>query len=169
MEHPVWNVYDSLRTASLNVKYYTRRIIFFERINLWLELIIAIATSTAIAKFTIWGTSTGSLIWSIVGGLAVLLSVIKPLLRFSDRIKKIENVLTKYRLIKHEYQILKIDISEKKCYNQEHQQVFRDLLKKESQLIEVVPENYISNRLRTKCQREVIKEYPVDNFYIPKE
>lgn len=169
MDHPVWNVYVSLRTVSLNVKYYTRRIFFFERINLWLELIIAITTSTAIAKFTIWGTATGSFIWSIIGGLAVLLSVLKPLLRFSDRIKKIECVLTKYRLIKQEYQILKIDISEKKCYNQEHQQVFRDLLKKESQLIEVVPENYISNRLRTKCQREVIKEYPVDNFYIPKE
>lgn len=168
-DHPVWNVYDRLRTISLNEKYYSRRIVFYERINFWLEIIIAISASTAIAKFAIWKTEAGSLIWSLIAGLAVLLAVIKPFMKLTDSIKRIENVLTKYRLIKHEFGILRIDISEKKSYNNEHKNKLRELLAKEEVLIEKQPENYISKRLINICSNEVIKEYPVDNFFIPEE
>lgn len=168
-KHHVWNVYDRLRTISLNEKYYSRRIVFYERINFWLEIIIAISASTAIAKFAIWKTETGSLIWSLIAGIAVFLAVIKPFMKLTDRIKRIENVLTKYRLIKHEFGILRIDISENKSYNNEHKKILRELLTKEEELIEKQPENYISKRLRKICSNEVIKEYPVDNFFIPEE
>lgn len=167
--HSVWNVYDQFRTIVLNEKYYSRRIVFFERINFWLEIVIAISTSTAIAKFTILQSEAGSIVWSIIAGLAVVLAVIKPFLKLTDRIKRIENVLTKYRLLKHEYGILKIDISEKKNYSEDHKKVFRELLLKEKELVEKQPENNVSNKLRKKCQQEVIKEYPVNNFFIPKE
>lgn len=168
-KHPVWNVYDSLRTISLNDKYYSRRIVFYDRINFWLEIIIAISTSTSIAKFAIWKTETGSLIWTLIAGLAVLLAIIKPFMKLTDRIKRIENVLTKYRLIKHEFGILRIDISEKNSYNDEHKNKLRELLAKEEELIEKQPENYISKRLIKKCTNEVNKEYPTDNFFIPEE
>jgi hypothetical protein len=167
--HPVWSVYDELRTVSLNEKYYSKRIVYFERINFWLEIIIAVSASSAIAKFTIFRTETGSIIWSLIAGIAVILAVIKPFMKLTDRIRKIENVLTKYRLLKHEFGILRIDITEKSCYNDDHKKIFRDLLTKESELIEKQPENYTSKRLINICSQDVNKEYPVASFFIPKE
>ena len=132
-------------------------------------MVLNITASSAIAKFAIWKTEAGSFVWSVIAGIAVILAVIKPFMKLTDRIKRIENVLTKYRLIKHEFGILRIDINEKKCYNDEHKKILRDLLLKEKELIEKQPENYISNRLRNICTEEVIKEYPVENFFIPEE
>jgi len=48
--HPVWSLYDEIRTARLNVKYYGRRLEFLERRNFAFELILlASAPTSAIA------------------------------------------------------------------------------------------------------------------------
>jgi len=169
INHPVWNVYDSLRTASLNVNYYSKRIVTIGRINRLFEIFIAVSTSTAVGKFTIWGSETGVLLWSTIGGIAVLLTVVKPFMKYPEKIKKIESVLTKYRLLKYNYGVIKIGISEERKYNDEHKKKYHDLLKQERELIAIQPENYISNKLRTKCQEEVNREFPVNNFFIPEE
>ncbi len=47
--HPVWNVYDELRTARLNVKYYTRRIVVVQRLEVAFTVAFALAApATAI-------------------------------------------------------------------------------------------------------------------------
>ena len=65
LNHPVWEVYNLLRTARLNCKYYGGLLHNAERINWWIQLIIAISLPTsAIAGFEIWATGAGSLFWA---------------------------------------------------------------------------------------------------------
>jgi hypothetical protein len=167
--NPIWNVYDNLRTIALNEKYYSERIVSKEKIALYLDISIALFTSSAIAKFPIWETQIGSVIWPIVGGIAVILSIIRPFLKLSDKIKKIDTVLTQYRLFKHEYEILRIEISEQKKYTESIKENFHILLEKEKELLINDPENKKHKKLINKCQAAVLKEYPADSFFIPEE
>ncbi|ELB2184817.1 TPA: hypothetical protein JG821_004456 [Vibrio parahaemolyticus] len=53
-EHPVWQVYDLLRTAKLNEKYFGRRLKKYVVINNTMEFFIAATASTsAIASLTV--------------------------------------------------------------------------------------------------------------------
>jgi len=59
--HPVWIVYDKLRSACLNVKYYSRRLQTLERWNFTLEFpLSATAPSSAIAALFSGILSTAS-------------------------------------------------------------------------------------------------------------
>jgi hypothetical protein len=69
--HPVWTVYDKLRSARLNVKYYGARLHRIERANLAIEyILLAAAPSSAVAGLWFWNTEVGKTIWQSLGVLA---------------------------------------------------------------------------------------------------
>jgi hypothetical protein len=89
-DHPVWTVYDKLRTACLNVKYYSRRLRSLERWNFALEFLLsATAPSSAIAALFFWNTEYGQTAWKYLAIVAAITAVAKPLLNLAKRIKRI--------------------------------------------------------------------------------
>ena len=47
-EHPVWAVYDLMRTARLNEKYYASQLVRQARLRLAVELALSVFASTSV-------------------------------------------------------------------------------------------------------------------------
>jgi len=169
-DHPVWTVYDKLRTARLNVKYYSRRLQNAERWNFWLELILlATAPSSAIAGLWFWEIDVGKIIWQYLGVIAAFVAVIKPLLMLTKHIKDYESVLSGYRTLEYDLMEIKSLIEQKGKYEKSLQGEFRKAMQREKSLVSQSPETRENVNIKRICQREVLEELPADRFFIPQE
>jgi len=169
-ENPVWDVYDLLRTARLNVKYYSRRLAVIERDNFLLELVIAIsAPSSAIAGLFFWDTEAGELVWKGFGILAALFAVIKPLLKLTEKIKKYEETLTGYKTLDNDLQLIVSQIKQKQGYSSSLQKEFNKAFERKKLLVTSEAERQEDISLKRKLQEEVCIELPKSHFFIPGE
>jgi hypothetical protein len=169
-DHPVWTVYDRLRTACLNVKYYGARLQSVERQNMVLEgILLAAAPTSAIAGLWFWNTEWGKPTWQVLGVLAAIAAVMKPLLGLTKRIKDYEAVLQGYRTLEYDLIEIKAMIEQKKKYDQPLQAEFKKALQRERTLVAKTPESVESKRVRRVCQEEVLQALPPENFFIPED
>ena len=166
-KHPVWDIYDEYRTARFNVRYYEYLLANLKRWNFWIELIIALSVSSGITFLWIWSTSAGSIIWKIIITVAAVLSVIKPLVKLSDKIQLNTEVLTKWRALDADFQKLVISISQNKKYDKYIQSQFLKLMETKATIQE--PPDAPNNKLRDRCSKIVQQEIPEDRFFIPEE
>ncbi len=133
--HPVWTVYDKLRTARLNVKYYSRRLQTLERQNFLIELVLlATAPSSAVAGLWFWEAEYGKVIWQYFGIVAAVTAVLKPLLNLTKRIKEFESVLSGYRTLEYDLMEIKSLVEQKKKYDSALQSEFKKSLQREKAL-----------------------------------
>jgi len=141
-KHPAWTVYDKLRTARLNVKYYSRRLQWIERKNFAIELILAVtAPSSAVAGLWFWDTLYGKLAWQYLGIIAAAAAVFKPLLGLPKRIKEYESVLSGYRMLEYDLMEIKCLIEQRQKYDSGLQSEFKRTLQREKSLVGKTPEN----------------------------
>jgi len=168
--HPVWTVYDKLRSARLNVKYYSRRLEMFERTNFWLELILlASAPSSAVAGLWFWETEYGNLSWKYFGIIAAVAAVVKPLLGLTKRIKEFEGVLAGYRMLEYDLMEIKSLIEQKQKYDSVLQTELKKAIQREKLLVGKTPETSENKKIKAICEVEVRSELPSDCFFIPEE
>jgi hypothetical protein len=167
--HPVWLVYDEWRTARLSCKYYGAKLSQLERVNFWIELLLAgTASGSAIAAFTFWQTAGGEDAWTILTGISALIAVAKPLLKLTDRIQQLDQISTSYALLDHDYKKLAHEIQQQDVFDVILQQKHRALLDRSDELKKKESiERTINERLRTECREKVELELPHENFYIP--
>jgi hypothetical protein len=161
-------MYDKLRSARLNVKYYACRFQFFERVNFCMEFVLmCTAPTSAVAGLWFWSTDYGKIIWGIMGIVAALTAIVKPLLNLTKRIKDYEGVLTGYRTLEYDLMELKSLVEQKQQYDQAIQAEFRKAMQREKALVAKNPETRESNRIKRKCEAEVLNELPPENFFVP--
>jgi hypothetical protein len=166
--HPIWDVYDQLRTVRLNEKYYGVRLQKYERINFWSEIIVALASSSsAIAGFAFWSTTTGSEVWKGLLVVSALIATLKPLINLTKKIKAYEELLSGYCLIYHDLKDLKIDINQTQSYTAVHQATFKKIIEKQRVLADKSPERTEKIKVKNACQNEVLLEFPINSLYIP--
>lgn len=167
-EHPVWAVYDLLRTARLNVKYYSARIASLKRREFLLELVLAVsAPSSAISGLWLWDYEWGKLSWKILAIVAAVVAIIKPLLKLTEKMRKMEESLSGYRALDHDLYRLTLDINREKEFTPEIEQKFKEALARKGMLVCGELEHVEKKRLKRKCEREVMQELPPESFYIP--
>ena len=168
--HPVWDVYDLLRTARLNVKYYSYRLDQIEKQNFILELIILCSAPTsAVAGLWFWDGEIGSQIWKYFGIIAAFAAIIKPLLSLTKKIKAFDSILSGYKVLEHDLSEIKIMITQKQKYDQSSQIEFKKALKRKGTLVGKDPETKHNSKLKKQCEKEVIEELPSNMFYIPEQ
>ena len=167
-EHPVWDVYNLLRTARLNVKYYSARLHSLRRCNFLIEIVLAItAPSSAIAGLWFWKYPLGQLTWKYFAIIAAICAIIKPFLKLVDRLQKFEETLTGYRTLDNDLQAIIIEIKQKKTYSEKLKKEFNKAFERKKAISTKEPEINIKTKLREICEAEVIKELPVSSFFIP--
>jgi hypothetical protein len=167
--HPVWDVYDLLRTARLNIKYYSHKLTNLKRINFYMEVALAIgAPSSAIGVFYFWNTTYGSIIWKWILGIIAVVALVKPFIKLSDKIGSYEKTVNGYRILEHQVEKNVIQIRQDKSYSEKHRTLLETAIEMEGKLKENDPETKINNKLRKKYQEEVLKELPAKKFYIPR-
>jgi hypothetical protein len=100
---PVRDVYDLYRNARLNVKYYSCRVSTLQGQNFGIELVLAAtASASAIAGLAFWTSSSGKVIWQVLTMVSALLALAKPLLKLTDRIRALEELVGEYRATEYE-------------------------------------------------------------------
>jgi hypothetical protein len=168
--HPVWAVYDRLRSARLSVKYYGCQLHDVERLNFWLDLImLASAPTSAIAGLAFWQFEIGQIVWQSMGVVAAVAAVVKPLLAIPKRIKEYESILVGYRVLEYDLMELKTNIEQKGKYDIALQNELRKVLQREKTLIAKTPESKENANVKRRCQAEVLRELPTESFFIPRE
>jgi len=168
--HPVWTVYDKLRTARLNVKYYSRRLSSIERENFVLELVLlSTAPSSAIAGLWFWDHPLGKVAWQYLGIVAAIAAVLKPLRHLSKRIKDFESVLSGYRILEYDLMEIKTLVEQKRKYDAPLQSEFRKALQREKTLVGKTPETRENVKVKIQCESEVLQELPKESFFVPEK
>ncbi len=169
-DHPVWSVYDRLRSARLSVKYYAHKLRQVERANFWLDfLLLATAPSSAIAGLWFWDTDGGQLVWKFLAIPAAVAAVAKPLLHLPKRMKEYEAVLSGYRVLEYDLLEIKIAIEQKQRYDAALQSEFRRVQQRERTLIGKTPDAQEDAKVKRACQEQVLKELPAEAFFVPEE
>lgn len=169
-QHPVWDVYDQHRTARLNVKYHSALLLRLQRLNFVVEILLAVtAPSSVIAALWFWDTTYGTYVWKFLGVVTALLAVAKPVLRLTEKIRALEEVLSGYRALDHDLQNLSILIRQAKKYDTKLQRRFRECMDKKGALIARNVVLAEKPKLKERCQAEVLRELPFEVFYLPKE
>jgi hypothetical protein len=169
-DHPVWSVYDKLRSARLNVKYYGARLHRVERINLTIEyILLATAPSSAIAGLWFWNMEVGKAIWQCLGVLAAIAAVAKPPLNLTKRIKDYEGILVGYRTLEYDLMEIKTLIEQKGKYDQTLQSEFKKAIQREKTLVAKTPDAREDKKVKRTCEEEVRRELPAEEFFVPEE
>lgn len=168
--HPVWTVYDKLRTARLNVKYYSKRLTSLERRNFWIEMVLlATAPSSAVAGLWFWATDIGKIVWQYMGIVAAVAAIAKPPMNLTKRIKDIESVLSGYRTLEFDLMEIKSLVEQKRHYDAPLQSEFKKAMQREKALVGRTPETRENRKLIIACKLEVLKELPKERFFVPEE
>ena len=169
LEHPVWDVYNLLRTARLNQKYYLEKLHRVEKLNMAMQIIIAASLPTsAVASYQIWNTELGGPAWSFVLLLASTLALLQPFLKLSEKIKTYDSILNGYLTLDFDLQELRGKISHSNSYSVSHRKLFEQALKRKKNVGLKEQGLKLDKKLRTKCAEEVRKELPAKNFFIPR-
>ncbi|NKF26569.1 hypothetical protein HER21_08895 [Pseudomonas sp. BGM005] len=167
-DHPVWDVYDLLRTARLNQLYYGRRLLTFERRNFWAEIAVASTSSTsAIGAFAFWKTTAGQPYWQFFLAVAAVVAIAKPFLNYAKKIKSYEELLIAYRLIAYDLRDLRLDISQARGYEKVHQARFKAIKERLRTFVDKSPERVEMAAVKKICEQQVLSELPNHHFYIP--
>lgn len=168
--NPVWVVYDKLRTARLNVKYYSRQLQSIERRNFWLEFVLlASAPSSAVAGLWFWEYPIGKIVWQYFGVIAAVSAITKPLLSLPKQIKEFESVLAGYRTLEYDLMEIKVLVEQKQRYDTALQSEFKKAIQREKTLIGKTPETRENTKIRDLCEAEVLQELPRESFFVPEE
>lgn len=166
--HPVWTLYDNLRTARLNAKYYGRRLAAVQLRSTMIEAVILVtAPTSAIAGLWFWQTEIGRFAWQCLGVAAACAAILKPLCASTKRIKEYENTLVGYRTLEFDLIEIKCLVEQQQKYNKTLQVLFADALHRARTLAEKAPEASENERMKRKCEREVLQELPASSFFVP--
>ena len=167
--HPIFDVYDQYRTARLNVKYLECKLSSLKRSNFCIELLIAISASSNVAGIWVLQNPIGQIFWKIIIGITAILAVAKSLLGWANKIQKKEELLIGYRSLDYDIQKIIWLINQRQKYDVELQEKFLQAMEKKGQLVRIVEDTRIDEKLRKKCFDKVLQELPVRNFFVPKE
>lgn len=166
--HPVWDVYNELRTARLNVKYYSARVVKTRRMNRTMEVVVAVtAPGSAVPALFFWETPLGKVFWGILLSVASVVAAVKPLLKLDERVRLHEKTIIAFRTLEHDLQALRISIRQDQAYDQTHRQLLMKLLSRKKELAEEEPIEKLHHDLLERCQQEVLSELPQERFYVP--
>ncbi len=170
LKHPVWSVYDQLRTSRLNVLYYTAKLEFSERLQLLMQLILAATVpSSAIAGFELWDFGLGKYAWEILVSLSSLIAFIQPFIGLQKKIKKLDELTVGYKILYFDLIDIKQKIEEEQKYTSSHQRLFKAARNRRKKLEIKETGLWQNNKLRNECQDKVKSELPAKYFYVPEE
>jgi hypothetical protein len=166
--HPVWEVYNALRTAKLSETYYTAKLRNAKRNNnFWEVAIAAFVPSSAIAGLPMWTTTYGNYLWGGLILIASLLAIAKPIVNPAATIQSYEASISRYRTIVGNLEELRRDIENKQCYNQELQARFKYIAAAMTRAQEIEPTEPIDEELRSRLSQRINNDLPISEFYVP--
>ena len=72
----------------MNAKYYASRVVWLKRLNTIRDVVVAISASASFAGLVVWKMGIGNLTFSVLLGIAALVSALRPILRIADKLDR---------------------------------------------------------------------------------
>jgi hypothetical protein len=168
--HPIWDVYDMLRTARLNIKYHRCRLSYWKTVDFWFNFSLAlVAPSSAVTSLWLWETPAGAIAWRVLVSITAIIAIAKPLIKTGEKVQSYEKALHGYVILGHNLEKIEMHIKQDKRYSEKHRTLLESAKDMEGKIKETDPEIKTNEKIRKKCQNEVLKELPQDHFYIPEK
>lgn len=164
---PVLDVYDLFRTARLNVKYLEARIKQMKQANFWIELLLAFSASSTVAGLWVWESAWGGYAWKLVGTVAAILAVLKPILNLTKKIQGSEKSLIAYLAWDHDLYKLTVLINQRQAYDAEMKKEFLKHIDTRGELIKIDAGSKKNEKLREQCYQQVLTEIPSESLFVP--
>jgi hypothetical protein len=165
--HPVWNLYNEMRTARLNVKCLLTEICSLRQWNRFVEISLAISSTSSIGGFWFFQNAVGGYVWKTVGSFAVILTVLKPIFKFNERIRKKQQDVVGYQTLEHDLRCIAIEVQHRQRYDEELRKELMKVLRRKAELIKKDDGESFDKTCQQKFEEEVDREMPADSFYIP--
>jgi hypothetical protein len=168
LERKLVQLYDDYRTARMNQKYYARQLRACTTLCERWEIFLAIATSGAVGSWALWQFPVGVYVWSIAGGVAVVLSVIKPFLRLTDHVQRYSQLWCGIGDYYSDLDALVKEVAVEKMITQEMDRalvVARTRVHKLDHIYDPVPKK----QLLEDCFEEVKAEIPSSSLWMPSQ
>ncbi|WP_250528807.1 hypothetical protein [Caballeronia sp. ATUFL_F1_KS4A] len=167
-QHPVWAVYDKLRTARLNVKYYCRRLQRLERIIFTLDVILLVAApSSAIASLWFWDTPAGRIAWQSLSVVAAIIATVRPIFHLTRRVKEYESAIAAYRIMEYDLESVRQRIEQRGEYDAKLRSEFLRIVERQKAAELASPEKVADQKLLKECSDAVLSELPANSFFVP--
>jgi hypothetical protein len=166
---PVWDVYDSLRTARLNWKYYGCRLVKTKRMSFIIDLVLAISASSAVGGLWLFAEWQNGLLWRVLGSFAAVLAIYNTTARLGSKIQEFERRATGWQAIEFDLDRIARKVRATREYGEELQAQFEVVMDRQHELAKTYVDPGSTNRLKRPCEEEVLRELPVDTFFIPEE
>ena len=167
-DHPIWDIYDEIITMNLNVYYLEWQQKILKISNFYSEFIVAITTSSAIAGFWLWQTNLGSFFWKAIGLLAAVLTILKPIINLTEKIRETTELLTSARAIHHELFTISLLVKQYDEYKEEYRQRFIKAMEYKGNFIKDYKDGNANKKMVKECFKRSVEEFPPDKFYVPK-
>jgi hypothetical protein len=161
------NIHREFRTALLNKKYYGCRLEWYQSVNWWFEILIALGatTGTGIAGFAIWKNGAGIVAWGIISGISIVLSAVKPIMDLPKQIERYSKLSGAYSKIFESFRVMEQEFEEGGLTTV-HVERFKQL---RAQLVDLAPDDdqKPDRTLIKRLEDEVNKEIPASSLWMP--
>ncbi|MDM7999306.1 MAG: hypothetical protein QUS33_04730 [Dehalococcoidia bacterium] len=158
---------DAYRTALMNRKYYGYRLSRLRTVSRAMDIVIAVGTSSAIAAWAIWkSTSAGENAWAVLAGLATLFAVVKPILNPSKDVDRYTKLFVGHGDVAYDLETIVRKLGRVGSYTDEMQVAFE---RAHARIKELAPDDdpKVDKKLLRRCFAEVRAEKPVDSLWWP--
>lgn len=163
-------LYDDYRSARLSVKYYSARLVTFQRLNFWMEILLAVTSSSAIGAWTLLHSGPGQSVWAALGGVTAVVAVLKPILQFPKRIERYQSLYGGYTSLFYDLESVVQEVKIEHALSEELEAVWASAKKR---LVELAPQDDPPAELKGEWVRrftdDVNCEIPVESLWIPEE
>lgn len=166
--HPVWQVYDEFRSSRLTAYCLRESVGRWKLINGIFEAIVVVGTASSIGGLSFLKTGVGADIWTVVGVLAILLKVLKPVFGIHATIERREKLATQFEERGDELRVLEQRINTRQAYNQTSKREFFAIVNRwKGKIHDQNGDLHASAAFKKKCQARVELEFPGNRFYVP--
>ena len=162
----VARLHDLLRTSRLSQKYYAHRLKSYKAWMLWMDILTALAASSAFVGLAFLQEFAGGAVVTGLVGTAALIAAIRPVLKMSDQIDRFSRLHYGWGKIHYELGDLLADIRRHDGVTASHQPTVVDISER-FKALSLEDDPGPDRALVKKFQMEVSAEIPADRLWIP--
>jgi hypothetical protein len=165
--HPIWPLYDEIRTARLNAKVLGLDIRCLASRILWMDVILSVSTSSSIGGLWFFQSGGGVTIWKVLGAIAIICTALKPVLKYQEEKDVKESLRIGYNLFENQLMQIVREVQTREVYDDALKDDFRRVMSKKNELIETARKERVSRKQIIELQDEVDRELPSNSLYLP--
>jgi hypothetical protein len=162
----VVRLYDLYRNCLTKSKYYGHKLIFFKRLALIMDILIALAASSAFTGQAIMKTSIGLNLASFLLLISAVIAVIRPILKIGESIDLYSKLYYAYTELFYRIESLNDDIRRENALTKIHQKKASDIFDRYRDL-ELQNDPAENVKKMGKYQDEVDRAIPASGLWLP--